>query len=269
MKRLKQIISSLLLATCLFSSLLQINAEVPVEVIAAETGLQKGKRVKLMSYNIRNGRGLDGLTDYHRISSVVKNVAPDVVAVQEVDSVTGRSQQTDVLRVLAEQTGMYPTYAAAIDYDGGKYGIGILSREKPQAFYSIPLPGREEERTMLVAEFKEYIFCCMHLSLTAEDRMASLELIKKEARRAKKPFFIAGDWNAEPNSAFVEGIRKEFTLLTSPTAFTFPADKPNCCIDFIAGYAVQDKPFEVVSTYVYDEPVASDHRPVVVEMNLK
>ena len=46
--------------------------------------------VKFMSYNIRNGRGADDVQDLGRIAEVIGRVAPDVVALQEVDSVTGR-----------------------------------------------------------------------------------------------------------------------------------------------------------------------------------
>ena len=51
------------------------------------------------------------------------------------------------------------------------------------------LPGREEARALIMAEFDNYIYCCTHLSLTEEDRMASLELIKDFAAAHKKTFF--------------------------------------------------------------------------------
>lgn len=71
-------------------------------------------------------------------------------------------------------TGMHPFFAPAIDYDGGKYGIGMLSREKPLDVRVVPLPGREEARTLFVADFPDYTFVGTHLSLTGDDRMASL-----------------------------------------------------------------------------------------------
>ena len=50
------------------------------------------------------------------------------------------------------------------------------------------LPGREEARALIMAEFEDYIYCCTHLSLTEEDRMTSLEMIKNFAASAKKSF---------------------------------------------------------------------------------
>lgn len=54
--------------------------------------------LRMMSYNIHDGIGLDGKTDYNRIAGVISKWSPDVVAVQEVDSATQRAQRVDILR---------------------------------------------------------------------------------------------------------------------------------------------------------------------------
>ena len=60
---------------------------------------------------------MDGVCDFQRIANVINNASPDVVAVQEVDSVTNRSNQKYVLGEIAERTQMYACFAPAIDYD--------------------------------------------------------------------------------------------------------------------------------------------------------
>ena len=100
--------------------------------------------LKLMSYNIRNAKGMDNVHNIQRIANVINNEAPDVVAVQELDSMTTRSNRTHVLAEVAERTQMVANYAPAISFQGGKYGIGILSKEQPLAIRTFPLPGREE-----------------------------------------------------------------------------------------------------------------------------
>lgn len=240
------------------------------ENIHAQISGEKGKNTwRIMSYNIRNGRGMDETTDLQRIADVINRAKPDVVAVQEVDSVTGRSSQTDILHELADQTLMYRTYAPAIPFDGGRYGVGILSKEKPITFRYIPLPGREERRTLLWVEFEKYIFACTHLSLTEEDRISSIHFIKQEAEAASKPFILAGDWNDTPESPFITEIQKDFQLFSNPKQFTFPAPAPRECIDYIAGYKAKGMPFTVLSSQVINEAVASDHRPVMVDIRLK
>lgn len=238
--------------------------------LAAQTNENREPNtLRIMSYNIRDGRGMDGMTDYQRTADVINEVAPDVVAVQEVDSVTARSNQADVLRELAERTLMFRSYAPAIDYDGGKYGIGILSREKPLSVRHIPLPGREEARTFLIAEFKDYVFCSTHLSLTAEDQLLSLPVIKKEIAPLNKPVFIAGDLNATPGSKFIEALEKDFVILNNPKQPTFPADVPDSCLDYIAFWKNGEKPFTLLRNRVVNAPEQSDHRPIVVDIRFK
>ena len=43
-----------------------------------------------MSYNIRNGIGIDNIQDIGRIARVILREAPDLVALQELDSATLR-----------------------------------------------------------------------------------------------------------------------------------------------------------------------------------
>ena len=209
---------------------------------------------------------MDGVCDFQRIANVINNASPDVVAVQEVDSVTNRSNQKYVLGEIAERTQMYACFAPAIDYDGGKYGIGLLSKKVPLHLQAIALPGREEARALILAEFEDYIYCCTHLSLTEEDRMKSLEILKTFAASYKKPLFLAGDMNAEPESDFIKELQKEFRILSNPKQHTFPAPAPKETIDYVAVFKQNDKGFAVVSSEVVNEPVASDHRPIVVEL---
>ncbi len=227
-----------------------------------------GHTVRFMSYNIRNGVGMDEKADYDRTAEAILRQNPDVVAVQEVDSMTGRSGRRDVIRELAVRTGLFPLFAPAIDYDGGKYGIGMLSRKKPLGSRYLALPGREEARALLIVEFDDYIFCCTHLSLTPEDGVASWPLILEAARAAGKPFFIAGDWNATPDSELLEAVQKDFRIISRIGSATYPADKPEECIDYIAGYVGKGQPFTVLSAAVVDEPAASDHRPLVADVRL-
>lgn len=219
--------------------------------------------LKVMTYNIRNANGMDTVRSYERIADIILKQTPDVVAVQEVDSVTVRSEQKYVLGEIANLTRMYGSYVPAIDFNGGKYGIGILSKEKPLKVEKYALPGREEKRALLLAEFDDYIFCCTHLSLNEEDRMNSLEIINKVARNQQKPVIIAGDMNAMPESNFIKGMQQNFQLLNSLKQATWPATKPTETIDYIALWKETSTELANVRTYVANEPVASDHRPII------
>ena len=139
-------------------------------------------QIQVMSYNVRHCAGMDMVLDYDRTATVISEQQPDVVALQELDSMTGRSGYHDQLGELAIHTGYYPVFGSAIDFDGGKYGVGILSREQPLSTKRIPLPG-EEPRVLLVVELKDYVLACTHLDLEEEQRLASVPLIVEEAQR--------------------------------------------------------------------------------------
>ena len=236
---------------------------------SARGELPEDRRLRILSFNIRNTMGMDGQRDLARTASVIRRQRPDVVAVQEVDSITGRSDGRYVLGDLAAEVLMYPTYAAAIDFDGGKYGIGILSREKPLRHYKVALPGREERRALLIVEFRDYLMACTHLSLTPADQLASLPIIRAEAAKAQKPFFIAGDWNANPDSETLSGIQQDFQILSDTKGGSSPADEPAECIDYIAVYKPTADRIARLSASTDRDAAASDHRAKAVTVKFK
>lgn len=220
-------------------------------------------RVRLMSYNVRNGIGADGVEDLGRVSEAIVRAAPDVVALQEVDSVTRRMHGRFIPAELGRMTGMHAVFCRAIDFDGGAYGIGLLSRTEPLAVRRIPLPGREEARVLLMAEYDEYTICCTHLSLTPEDRAASLGIIREATDTCRKPVLLAGDFNIEAAAEVVEGLGGKFRLLSDTTQMTFPSDRPAQCIDYILGRGLPQS--TVVEERSVDRTAAgSDHCPVRV-----
>jgi endonuclease/exonuclease/phosphatase family metal-dependent hydrolase len=222
--------------------------------------------VRVMSYNICNAVGMDHVTDYRRVADVINELAPDVIALQELDSVTNRSRQTDVLSRLAGLTGMYAVYGASIPYDGGAYGIGVLSKTQPLSWQRIPLPGREEARSLLTVEFADYVFCCTHFSLNEEDRLASVSLIDQAVKAYHKPVFLAGDINAVPESPVIDAFRTNWQLLSDPRQFTWPSDHPDRTIDYLFGYVPGGFTYSVGQTRVVYGTEASDHLPLIADV---
>ena len=226
--------------------------------------LGQNRQLQVMSYNVRHCAGMDLVVDYDRTASVIVQQQPDVVALQELDSMTGRSGHRDQLDELASRTGYHPIFGAAIDFDGGQYGVGILSHEIPLSIRRIPLPG-EEPRVLLVVELEDYVIACTHLDLDEAQRLASVPLIVEEAQQWQKPFLLVGDWNDTPDSELLEVMTQHFTVLSGDEA-TYPADEPTECIDYVA---VFDGRAKAIESHVIDEPAASDHRPLVVRVMLR
>ncbi|OQP66549.1 hypothetical protein A3860_13800 [Niastella vici] len=250
--------------------LLLISMAFPLHYSAA--GQRAGfndREITILTYNVRNCRGMDNVVNYQRVANVINKTGANIVALQELDSATSRSKGVGVLNELAKLTGMVPTYRASIDYQGGKYGIGILTRQKPLKVEGMPLPGREEQRSVVVVEMKNYVLACTHFSLTEADRLQSVELIDKLTEKFKKPVFLAGDLNAEPASPVIKAFSQNWEILNDTTRFTIPADKPTSCIDYIMARKRTGQVFKVVQTVVENEPVASDHLPVWVRLKMK
>ena len=69
--------------------------------------------LRLMSYNVHIAKGLDEKRDVQRIANVILDAAPDVVAIQEVDSMTPRNFSHQ-LGELAMRTRMHAIFAPTV-----------------------------------------------------------------------------------------------------------------------------------------------------------
>ena len=188
---------------------------------------------RLLTFNVRRCMGNDNQINYNRTASVIKALNPDVVCVQELDSVRPRTGSVYQLAELAKLTGMNYYFGRGIRYEGGgSYGTGLLYKGKPISTRTIPLPGKEK-RCVSVAEFDRYVLMCTHLALQAENREASVRIFTEEAKKYKKPVYLAGDFNEDKmESKFFVDLQKEWDIVSS-SEFTFPVPKPVKRIDFI------------------------------------
>jgi len=220
------------------------------------------KHVTVLTWNLHAGRGLDGTNGIARAAAVIKDSGAHVVALQEIDRDTARSGHVDQLAELERLTGYRATWCKTLDFDGGEYGIALLSKDEPASVRTISLPGAAEARKALLAEFPEYNVLVTHLSLDEAERQASIPLLRS-AFTAEKPLFLAGDLNDTPNSPFIQALRGPFALLSRTTP-TFPADHPVKCLDYVAVSRRHRTRYEKVTAEVLDVPAVSDHRPVRV-----
>lgn len=226
----------------------------------------EAQKVRVMSYNVKNGSGKDGIKDIKRCGNLVREVQPDVVAVQELDSCTRRNKFYVLGRMAEAAGGYHAYYGPTIPHSGGKYGVGVLTKEPALSveFHRLPCP--REPRGLLVVELKKYYILCTHLSLKEAQRVESVGIIKEVVSKLKnKPVFIAGDMNARPGSAPIVAFKEYAQLLTDDSKFTFPSNDPRVCIDYIFGV---NGLFKVSKYHVFYDSLYSDHLPIYVDVKM-
>ena len=235
--------------------------------------------IRLATYNTHRCEGWETQTNvdranYNNTAKVISLIDTDVIALQELDKFTTWHPH-DQLQELADRTGMKPYYCKTIDYRGGDYGIGILSKREPLRTVSGDLPGTEA-RKFFLAEFDDYIFIATHLChLETTNRAQSVEIINAyiAANYASytKPIFLAGDFNESNMSSEMMVKLKEKWEIISTSSNTFMNTATPKRIDYIVLYKGNKAACEVLGTAVpsYDEinvNKVSDHLPVLVDI---
>ncbi len=229
--------------------------------------------LKVMTYNLRFGE----LASLEQLGNFIKSNNPDVVFLQEVDIFTQRpnAKQQNGKNFIAElgyYTNMLSVYSKSIDYQGGYYGLGILSKYpfKSMQRYKLPLVEKgREQRCLLVAEVElnentAITVACTHLDLKAEIRLIQVKKINKILKDCKDPVILGGDFNATPNSREIEtGMSDWFSA--SNKDYTSPAQSPRNKIDYI--FCSPKTKWKMIGCEVQKSNL-SDHLPVISELEL-
>lgn len=242
--------------------------------------------VSVLVYNIHAGKDAAGVDNLERVAEVVRSTGADVVLLQEVDRRTTRSAGVDHAAELARLTGFRMAFGKSLDYQGGEYGIAILSRwpiieqatldlpvDPPQARAGGSHEPRAALRVRIAAPSGPLGVLNTHLDASREDRWRRQEIAKLLAiaagMRNGEPFLVGGDLNSTPESEAQEEVRRAgftdaWTACGNGAGLTYPADSAVKRIDYL--YLNGNQPCET-ATVIQTE--ASDHRPLLVRMRLR
>lgn len=243
----------------------------------ATSAAQAQQHIKVLTYNIHHGENVRGEQQLQGIANVILATDPDLVALQEVDSMTQRTGKTDQLKELAAQTGMYIYFGKAMNYDGGGYGTGILSKFPIKTQYSIALPPNgagSEPRVAAVVTVRvpgrdsilQFVSTHLdHLDAPA-GRLQQVSMLLQQFQ-PQFPAIVAGDFNAVPDTKEIGLMTAHFIDATQSLGATWPSEKPEKKLDYI--FLSGKHKWEVKNASVIGEAVASDHRPVLTELELK
>jgi len=239
--------------------------------------LPVSQKVRVMTYNIHVGVGMDKQLDLPRIAAVINAQHPDLVGLQEVDRGVTRTQGIDEIAELARLTRMDYAYAFNLRYQGGQYGVAILSRFPIRATdHRLYQNTREAERRGFIrAEVsvsgQTVHFVTTHLDYQyADGRLFESQQLLSALKDVKGPLIVVGDFNEIPGGSAYRLMRYQFEdawieSRGTEEGFSYPADKPAKRIDYIffrSTDRVRTRRAWIVNT------LASDHVPVVADLRI-
>jgi endonuclease/exonuclease/phosphatase family metal-dependent hydrolase len=231
----------------------------------------------VMTYNIHHGAGVDGKLDLHRIGELIKENDPDLVALQEVDVGTERIGGLHTMEYLARELSMFMAFGKNLEFQGGEYGNGILSKYPLHSIENFHIPPYDsgEQRGILkvVIDYKgqKLAFWNTHFDHREDDteRRESVRLIQTMIQQTDIPVILAGDFNDTPESTALSELKTLFedtwSTVKNDKGFTFPANDPERRIDyvFIINSAYSFFMLKPEEARVISSP-ASDHLPLIV-----
>jgi len=269
--RLTRLFIPTLLLLLVFWTGVHSYASFPAVLVAKKT-------LRVMTYNIHVGVGMDKKLDLQRIADVINKEHPDLVGVQEVDRGVKRTEGKDEIAELAAMTRMQYAFAHNLDYQGGQYGVAILSRTPIKNTIHRMFENRREaeRRGMLLVEVefggKTLSFVTTHLDYQfADGRLFETHQLLGFLNEVKGPIVVVGDLNDEPTGTAYQLMRTKFDDAWSKSrangdGLSYPADKPTKRIDHIF---YRDKEGVKAKKAWVVETLASDHVPVVAELEFK
>ena len=220
--------------------------------------------LRAATFNIKNGSGASH--DMAKLAELLIPLELDVVGLQEVDVGTSRAGGIDTLKMLAEAAGFpYYAFSAAIDFGGGQYGTGIMSKYPIQSFETVMLmtPAEYEQRAYghAVLQIGEVSIDFYNTHLSYEDtevRIAQLNQLNA-AIGGRDGFIVTADFNTDSNAERL--MITDGNLVNTDRYASFP--KKGTDIDDI----VIHKGWDIVDSGMIDVGTMSDHNLIWAELH--
>lgn len=161
--------------------------------------------IKIITFNIAHGKGLDGIVDIDGQAEIIKEYNPDIVFLQEIDMYTKRAGERNQIREFSKKIFLpYCSMESNITLEEGYYGDGIISRF-PISFsvnYLMPLTDlNHEQRGILcnrisLGTAKINLFS-VHLSTYEDERILACKELNRIISKIDKNeiIIVGGDFN--------------------------------------------------------------------------
>ena len=231
--------------------------------------------VRVMSYNLHQGFGLDGRLDLAELAEVIKAEGADVVALQEVSRGWVIDGAVDMLVWLSQRLDMVYEWGPAAD---SLWGNAVLSRYPLSGDETRPMPNNDKlrlKRTFTsvnvdVGGGRTLTVIGTHLrhgDANSAQRVPQVNAIV-DFIGGMKAVVLMGDMNARPDDPEMAGLREAglqdaFVASGAPgDGYTSRPDNPVKRIDYI--WLSNDL---TASDFSIADSIASDHLPVAVTVS--
>lgn len=251
---------------------------------ASAVGVANEHTIRVASYNIQyGGKGID------QVIAAIKSFDADIIALQEVDvHWSSRSAFMDQATFLARGLGMEIRFApiyrlspASPSSPPREFGVALVTRYPIVAFTNrnltrlstqqpnaqpTPMPGLLD--ATIDVRGKRIRVLNTHLDYRADPSVRQTQVAEMviALSESRLPTLLAGDLNAQPGATELQPLFQRLRDTWTSSAgqgFTFPSSAPVRKIDYI----LASPAFRVRSSRVPSTD-ASDHRPVVVDLNI-
>jgi endonuclease/exonuclease/phosphatase family metal-dependent hydrolase len=204
------------------------------------------------------------------IAAELQAMQADIIALQEVDHRLRRSGFSDQPGTLATALGFHYVFAASIKWEGGDYGLALLSRWPLVSVerHRVDVVGVGEPRIVLeavvCANGRPFRVFNHHADIGGAARTASLARLLEVVRpRLGRGLLVAADLNAAPH---IDGVR----ALVGAGLVDVGAERdeptfPHGRIDYLLADVVLTKGLRRAQVWVTDK---SDHHAVIAEFSV-
>lgn len=226
-----------------------------------------------MTFNIRHGAE----SSLDEVAAAIRAEDPDVVALQEVDRDTARSGNVDQPYRLGQLTGMASSFREAYPFDGGSYGLSVLSRLPIVSSDKVVLTSADPDQPRILVVWQLQLangesleFANAHLGLDATERATQAEEVLSTLS-GRQRVVLLGDLNEAPDGGPQEGtlystltatLGDAWTQAGDGDGFTFPAGEPTSRID----YVLLGSDWQPATLAYVSKTETSDHRPIIVDV---
>ncbi|MFW9985624.1 MAG: endonuclease/exonuclease/phosphatase family protein [Candidatus Odinarchaeota archaeon] len=239
---------------------------------------QPSGQLTVMTYNIHEAINVHNHLDLDGILVTIQQSNPDIIVLQEVDTGVIMSGTTDQARWLAQKLNMYLAPITSTNHIW--QSDVILSKYPIQSYESIILHSPSEDDTLLRADIEisgqQISIYAVHFSaFSSTDRRIQADTgIPWVTSTGNSLKIWAGDFNVDAyttdavDQSIYADITTHFndtftTALAQTGNLTWPSTGPYERIDYIFV-----TPTITVLSYVVPSSLASDHLPVVAQLQL-